>query len=166
MIVPLRLLAVAACFHSISLSGRPVFLGLGHPRKLFQMESIQAATVLIMIYPLASAKGATGAAGAMVVSSLAMLFFWYIHVTKLVDLTLKDLGQVFGPPLIATATMSPLLILSSFRARESPEMASEMLWFVGLLSAGLITYLLTLRLVEPLFPNNQPLKAFGILLRS
>ncbi|MFC2169843.1 oligosaccharide flippase family protein [Acidobacteriota bacterium] len=165
MIQPLRLLAVAGCFHAIALSGRPVFLGIGQPRSLFLMQTVRTVTMLVIIFPFTFMGGITGAAGAMVISNMAALLFWHSQIRASLQLTLKDLGQLFGPPLIAATTMSVGVILLLFFSRQlygRVPGAIEVLWFIGLLTACFIIYVLTLRLIQPFFPRNQPEKAFGI----
>jgi hypothetical protein len=168
MITPLRLLALAACFHAIALSGRPVFLGVGNPRGLFHMQTIRAVVMLVLIYPLAIKWGITGATGAMVISNLAMFIYWSQQIVASLDIKLKDFYQLFCPSVIATAIMSIFLIQFSilFKQSQVPSQGTgSVLIIIGMLIAGLGIYILALRLIQPLFRFNQPVKAFGMFFR-
>jgi len=160
MINPLKLLAVAGCFHAVAITGRPVFLCLGQPYILFWMQSIRAITLLVLIYPLVHTWGVTGAAWAMVVSSFTMLMFWCFRVMKVLFLSLKDFFEVSCPALIATSSISILLIIASFITRHLHDSGYEVLCFIGILIASVTIYALMLRLIQPLFPGNQPFNVF------
>lgn len=154
----LRLLAVAGCLHAIALSGRPVFLGLGQPRSLFLMQGLGAAVLLSCVYPLARTHGVTGAAAAMIAGSFAMTVYWYPHVRRLLDLSLGDFRQIFGPAVVGTLAMSVVAGVGAGFAKNG-EGVTGAAWLVGLTAASAAVYLVTLRAVEPLFPGNQPLGA-------
>jgi len=169
MIQCLRLMALAGCLHSIALSGRPVFMGLGHPRSLFHMQLIRAATLMVFIYPLCVLDGISGAAMAAVLSSLTMMMFWFFRTRGLLGLNLRDFVQILGPPVIVAAAISPVLVAYNHVADvylSSMPVVLRMASIGVLMLAAAVVFILVLRIIQKYFPANQPLSAFRVLFKG
>lgn len=166
IINPLKLLVIAGGFHAVAITGRPVFLGLGQPNILFQMQSIQAITMVVLVYPLVYTWGITGAAWAMVGSGFTMLIFWGFRVRKILLLSLKDFFEISFPAVIATSSISTLLVISSLFPQYLYYSGYEVFCFIGILIASATIYLLVLRMIQPIFTVNQPFNALHLILKS
>ncbi|MGV7224174.1 MAG: lipopolysaccharide biosynthesis protein [Nitrospinales bacterium] len=157
MIPLLKLLSVAGCFHAIAITGIPIFLSLGKPSILFQMQSLRAASLLIFIYPLVHNFGIKGVAWAMIISSFIMFIFWVFKITRVLFLSLKDFFEIICPTLIANSVLIILLIFTPYLL----SFINEVIGFVGILVASVIVYILMLYLIQPFFSTNQPLNVFN-----
>ena len=75
-VLPLRILAVAGFFLSVNATGRPLFVGSGHPHMDFRMNLIRAIVLAVTVYPLTHLFGVPGTSLAVVLSLASTLPVW------------------------------------------------------------------------------------------
>ena len=163
MVPALLVLSMASLLISMAWTGRPVFMGRGHPRVVLHMHLAMAGTVLLCIYPLSARWGINGAAVAMVVSSMSALAVWYVNIRRQIDITMKDMGFIFAPPLMASILMASAL--HGFRALTIPLLPGrhlwDILWFVCMLLIGVAIYFILVMVFQRCLPNYQPFKGIA-----
>jgi O-antigen/teichoic acid export membrane protein len=159
MVPVLLILAVSSLIGSITWTGRPAFMGRGRPETVFYMHLALSATLVVLIYPLASRWGIIGAAAAMLLSNTAALAVWYINIRPQIGVTAKDLSLLFSPPLIASALMA--VALAGLRLLTLPSLPARhiwhVLWFGGMILAGAAIYVALIFLFQRRLKNYTPL---------
>lgn len=163
MVPALLVLSMASLLISMAWTGRPVFMGRGHPRVVFHMHLAMAGSVLLCIYPLSARWGINGAAAAMVVSSMSALAVWYVNIRRQIDIAIKDMGFIFAPPLIASILMAGALY--GVRALTIPLLPGrhlwDILWFVCMLLIGVAIYFSLVIVFQRCLPNYRPFKGMA-----
>lgn len=163
MVPALLILSAASLVVSIGWTGRPAFMGRGRPQTVFHMQVAMAATLFLLIYPLASRWGIIGAAVAMLLSSVSGLAVWYVNIRPQIGVTRKDLGLLFAPPLVAAAVMA--CVLFGLRMLTLPLLPGppvwDVLWFVCMVLAGVAVYFALLLAFQRYLPDYRPLKGIA-----
>ncbi len=168
MVPALLLLSAAAMLNSIVWTGRPVFMGGGRPQVVFHMQFARAATVLLLVYPLASRWGIEGAALATLLSSFSSLAVYFVNIRRHFGVTWKDMGLMFAPPLAASMLMAGALW--GLRALTLPLLPGlhlvDILWIVCMILTGGAIYLALVAALQLLFPGFRPLTGIAEALRN
>jgi O-antigen/teichoic acid export membrane protein len=159
MVPVLLILAVSSLIASITWTGRPAFMGRGQPETVFYMHLALSATLVVLIYPLASRWGIIGGAAAMLLSNTAALAVWYLNIRPQIGVAAKDLSLLFSPPLIASALMAAAL--AGLRFLTVPLLPARhiwhVLWFAGMILAGAAIYVALIFLFQRWLKNYTPL---------
>ena len=163
MVPALLVLSIANLVLSIAWTGQPAFMGGGRPQAVFHMQLAMAATLSLCIYPLSVRWSINGAAAAMVVSSMSALAVWYVNIRRQVGITMKDMGFMFAPPLMASIVMAGALYV--LRALTIPLLTRrplwDILWFVCMILLGVAVYFALVAVFQWCLPNYQPLKGIA-----
>jgi O-antigen/teichoic acid export membrane protein len=163
MVPALLILCAASLVVSVSWTGRPAFMGRGRPETVFYIQVAMAATLFLLIYPLASRWGIIGAAIAMLLSSASGLAVWYVNIRPQIGITWKDLALLFAPPLTASALMAGALF--GLRMLTLPLLPGRhvwnVLWFACMILAGVAVYFALLLAFQRHLPNYGPLKGIA-----
>jgi lipopolysaccharide exporter len=163
MVPAVLILSIASLLLSMAWTGQPAFMGRGHPQVVLHMQLTMAVTVLLCIYPLSVRWGINGAAVAVVVSSITTLAVWYINIRREIGLTMKDIGIILAPPLIASILMAGALY--GLRVLIIPLLPGshlwDILWFVCMILSGAIIYFALIALFQRCLPNYQPMKGIA-----
>jgi lipopolysaccharide exporter len=159
MVPVLLLLAASSLIGSILWTGRAAFMGGGRPETVFYVQLALCATLFVLIYPLASRWGIIGAASAMLLSSVSALTVWFINIRPQVGMDAKDLAHLFLPPLTASVLMAA--VLAGLRLLTLPLLpptrAWNILWFGGMILAGMVIYASFIFLFHRRLSNYRPL---------
>jgi lipopolysaccharide exporter len=163
MVPALLVLSVASLLLSVAWTGQPAFMGKGHPQVAFHMQLAMAVTVLLCIVPLSTRWSINGAAAAMVVSTMAALAVWYVNIRREIGLTIKDMGFILAPPLMASILMAGALY--GLRALVIPLLRGrqlwDVLWFACMILIGAAIYFALIAVFQRCIPNYQPLKGIA-----
>ncbi len=168
MIPALSILALAALIQSTASTGRPAFMGRGHPQVVFHMQCAGAASILIFIYPLSIRLGISGAALSVLLSSLCMFIVWYSNIKRQLELSLGDIGRMLGPPLVSSMAMAGALFVFKFStiALLSPTRVAEIIWFAAASLVAVAVYVLTMHACKWIFPEYQLFRGVAKAIRS
>ncbi len=168
MVPALLILSAAGMVNSIVWTGRPVFMGGGRPQAVFHIQFARAATVLLFIYPLSSRWGISGAALAVLLSTIFSLAVYFVNIRRQFGITWNDMGLMFLPPLGASLLMGGALW--GLRALTLPLLPGQhlpdILWIVSMILAGGTIYITLLGALQRFVPNFQPLKGLAEALRD
>jgi O-antigen/teichoic acid export membrane protein len=163
----LALLAAAALVKSIVTTGSPLFLGSGNPQSEFQMQLARGLTVAVLIFPLTTTWGMSGAAVTVVVSGLSMLTVWYTKIGDQLQLAPTDLAGVFGPPFVSSVAMAGAIHLFRFLSRPlfpaTPPM--QIAWFLLAVVFAFGIYSTAIYLCQRVFPKLQVLQEVAQVIR-
>lgn len=155
MIPVLTMLSFASILVAIATTGRPIFLGAGKPRCLFQMQAVRALILGVFICPLSVFWGLSGAAAAVVLSSTGMLAIWCVQIRNQLSFGLKDMGKVMVPPILASTVMAGVIYgykCMTFNALSGIT-ALSISWFFSAILMGGATYLSCLYACDRVFPK-------------
>ncbi len=145
MVPAMQVLCVLGALRSIVATMGPVFYSTGNPKMGTELSIIQLCIMIILIYPLTMKWGIVGTSLVVVLTNIAS----YWGVKKTLSLT-KCKFSVFAKslfnPLISTSIMCLLLQL----ARQTDK--TNMCNFILLATCGVVVYLITIYLLEKLYP--------------
>jgi O-antigen/teichoic acid export membrane protein len=168
MVPALLILSVAGVAIGIVWTGRPAFMGSGIPRTVFYMQFARAATVLVFIYPLSSRWGIVGAASAVLLSSLAALWVYFVNIRRQLGVTWEDVGLLFLPPLVNAVLMSG--VLWGLRSLTLPLLPGghlwDVFWMLGMMLSGGGVYFALLVVTQRIVPGFRPLQGIVEALRD
>lgn len=168
MVPALLTLSLAGLLTSVVWTGRPAFMGGGQPQIVLHMQLARAATIFLFIYPFASRWGINGAALAVVLSSISALVVWYVNIRRQIGIRSKDIGLLFGPPLLASILMAGAI--HGLRALTLPLLPGthlwDILWFGCMILVGIAVYVSLILLIQRYLPGYQPLEGIAGGLRD
>jgi O-antigen/teichoic acid export membrane protein len=106
VIIPLQILMFAQLIKSIVSTGSPLFLGVGKPNYEFRIQLARTISLFIILYPLIHWLNLPGAASAVVVSAVVMLFQFLLTIVEVSGFKVIDLSKRLLPSLISSTIMA------------------------------------------------------------
>jgi len=159
MVTALFILAVASLLLSVAWTGQPAFMGRGRPKTVFYIQLAVAVTLCCGIYPLSVRWNIQGAALAMVLSSMSGLVVWYANIRRQVGITIRDLGLLLMPPLLASLVMAGAIYL--LRTLTVSLLLGHSLWnipwLVCMILVGAGIYAVIIAAFQWCLPDYRPL---------
>jgi len=158
IITPLQILAIAGILTSFVSTGSSLFYACDRPKIEFQIQSMRLIVLACIIYPLTVKLGITGTALAVAISSAAIIPFWLVRSTHLIEASLTDFLRKLLPIFIA----SGIMCLGVFALKQSLY-DIRIVKFIGLVLFGIFLYFSTLFFIWKFFKVG-PLKEFKTML--
>lgn len=109
VIVPMQIMSFAGLFRAISASGGALFQGSSFPEWDFRMNLVRSLVIIVSIWPLTDAFGISGAALSITAGIGLTVPIWLYKTQDITGLRLSQYLESAGIPLIATATMAPVV---------------------------------------------------------
>lgn len=133
----LALLSLAGLLRSLASTTGPLFRGIGRPRLVAALSFARLLVFAPLLYPMTARWGLTGAAAAVLASSLVVQGFSVALGLRTVGATGRDTGTALGVPTLLTALMGAAVV--GLGAMVGPEPGLLGLLVVG--TAGGVVYL-------------------------
>ncbi|MBA7572569.1 Lipopolysaccharide biosynthesis protein WzxC [subsurface metagenome] len=154
MVTAMQLLAVAGLIKSIVSTGSPLFKGSGYPNYDFYMQLIRGLTIMIVIYPLITFMGISGAAIGVILSIAGMLVIWYPLSQKITKASWYKYFNTFWPPLFCSLLMAGSIYVAKlyWNPIQQP-LGMAILMFVTIVIMSICIYLTSIYFLQKYYPH-------------
>ncbi len=101
VIIPIRIMAIAAMIKTIVATGSGLYYGIGKPILEFKIQFYRSLSLTLVILPFAMKWGIIGASFAVLISSLVTLVLWIKQTKELLNLNFKEILNAINLPIIS-----------------------------------------------------------------
>ena len=164
MVPALQILTVSGVLNAVRITGRPVFMGQGRPRVVFQMQCARVGVLAVTVVPLTLQWGITGAAVAVLMGRAGGFAVFARNLKQALPVRAGELAGTLVLPALASLIMWGLLWLLQIVGPEAAGGPPGMGWFCVRVAAGAACYATVLSLGLWLTPGDLPLKSAARLL--
>ena len=149
-IVPaIQILAFAGLARAIAASSGYIFYAVGKPKIDTAFQIVRLSVLVVLIYPLTTRWGITGASTAVFLSILVSSIGFSLMAIRLVECKPGDFAKKLIFPLVnGTVTAAVVFILKNF-------MKTALTEFIVLVSIGMLVYLAMAYLTDRLFKYSM-----------
>jgi lipopolysaccharide exporter len=145
MVPAVQVLALAGLVGSVTATTRPIFQGVGKPKLDTIWQIVRLLVLVVVIYPLTERWGISGAAGAVLISTLLSAIGFNFMAIRTTGCGFLSFGKATILPLTNAVVM--VLIITILKTTLSRIALREFLLLVG---AGVSSYLVVTYLFEKL----------------
>ena len=132
-----QILAVWGLLVALGSTSSPLFKAIGRPDYSTKISFAKFVAAAILIYPATDQYGIEGTAAVIVISAVLVSEpAVYYTVTRVIDVSIRDLLYVFTVPLSAALAMGGFV----FAVRRSIPAGTPILEFVALVAVGVAVY--------------------------
>jgi O-antigen/teichoic acid export membrane protein len=143
MVPVIKVLAIYAVIRSVCTICGTLLVGIGKPKIVSKIASIQLITLIIIIYPLATSFGIVGVAFAVLIARGISLLMYLRTINKVLQVKMKETIAILWKKIVGTAAMVGTLYLGTIFLPEY-----TILNFIILIMTGTITYGLVIFALE------------------
>ncbi|WP_435064297.1 lipopolysaccharide biosynthesis protein [Halobaculum sp. EA56] len=106
LVVPMQVLAAFGVLRSLRSPTSPLFKALGRPDLVMKIHVLRLAALVALIYPLTSAYGVPGTAGAVLLTSAVGLPVAHVLATRMIGERLRTPAVIVAYPVLGSAAMA------------------------------------------------------------
>ena len=167
MVPAMQLLAIAGLMKSIASTGSPLFNGSGYPNYEFYMQLIRGLTIIVVIYPLITLMGISGAALGVIISIIGMIVVWYPLSQRITGASGNQYLNNFWPPLLGSLLMAgSIYIVKLYWNPLGQSLIPAILGFIIIILMSILVYFGALFILKKYYPAYDLLGEVKFLYQS